>query len=84
MCRSITASRAASPIRFRSAASPHSIRAYELPNQFENIDALTPFGAIYRYEDYDAAVPLDRHAARQSLRELRAWVEAQLLVRADQ
>jgi LytTr DNA-binding domain len=49
-----------------------------LPDQFENLDVLTPFGAIYRYEDYDAVVSLDRHAARESLRELRAWVETRL------
>jgi hypothetical protein len=29
---------------------------HALPDQFENLDALTPFGAIYRYEDYDAVV----------------------------
>jgi hypothetical protein len=34
------------------------------PDQFEDLDALTPFGAIYRYEDYDAPVFLDRTAAR--------------------
>ena len=55
-----------------------------LPDQFENLDVLTPFGAIYRYEDYDAVVALDRHGARESLRELRAWVETKLRERADQ
>ena len=43
-----------------------------LPDRFENLDALTPFGAIYRYEDYEAAVSRDRDAARASVRELRA------------
>ena len=57
---------------------------HALPDQFENLDVLTPFGAIYRYEDYDAAVSLDRLAARESLRELRAWVETGLLERAGQ
>ena len=42
--------------------------------RFENLDTLTPFGAIYRYEDYDAVVSLDRHAARASVCELRVWV----------
>ena len=55
-----------------------------LPGQFENLDVLTPFGAIYRYEDYDAIVSLDRHAARESLRELRVWVESRLRERADE
>ena len=54
-----------------------------LPDQFENLDALTPFGATYRYEDYDAGVSLNRSAARASLRELRAWVETKLQERAD-
>lgn len=31
-----------------------------LPVEFDNLDALTPFGAVYRYEDYDAEGPLDR------------------------
>jgi HEPN domain-containing protein len=55
---------------------------HALPGQFENLDVLTPFGAIYRYEDYDAIVSLDRHAARESLRELRSWVETTLRERA--
>jgi uncharacterized protein YdhG (YjbR/CyaY superfamily) len=45
---------------------------------------LTPFGAIYRYEDYDAVVSLDRQAARASLRELRAWVETRMRERPGQ
>jgi len=49
-----------------------------LPVQFEDLDALTPFGAIYRYDDYDAPVSLDRVAARESLRQLRLWVESKL------
>lgn len=51
---------------------------HPLPAQFEDLDVLTPFGAIYRYEDYDAPVPLDRPAARGMLRELRLWVEDKL------
>ena len=39
---------------------------------------LTPFGVIYRYEDYDVAVSLNRNEARASVRELRVWVEAKL------
>jgi len=51
---------------------------HAMPDQFENLDVLTPFGAIYRYEDYDAVVSLNRHAARASVRELRTFVEAKL------
>lgn len=49
-----------------------------LPERFENLDALTPFGAIYRYEDYDAVASLDRHAARAAVRELWAFVDIRL------
>jgi HEPN domain-containing protein len=71
-------------VRFRKTHEIGALMAllaqagHELPAQFENLDHLTPFGAIYRYEDYDAVVTLDRHAARQSLYELRVWVEAKL------
>jgi hypothetical protein len=56
---------------------------HALPEQFENLDVLTPFGAIYRYEDYDAVVSLNRDTARASVRELRAFVEAKLRGSAD-
>jgi len=51
---------------------------HSLPTQFEDLDALTPFGAIYRYEDYEASVSLDRVAARRILLQLRVWVESKL------
>jgi HEPN domain-containing protein len=53
-----------------------------LPSQFESLDGLTPFGAVYRYDDYDAEYPLDRAEARQLLRSLRAWVEGRLEARS--
>lgn len=71
-------------VRFRKTHEIGALMAllgqagHVLPDRFENLDVLTPFGAIYRYEDYEAAVSLDRDAARASLRELRAWVEAKL------
>ena len=55
-----------------------------LPSEFENLDALTPFGAVYRYDDYDAEAPLDRRQARALLRSLRAWVEDRLRVRPSE
>ena len=57
---------------------------YGLPDRFENLDTLTPFGAIYRYEDYEAPVSLDRDRARASVRDLRAWVETKLRERTSQ
>jgi HEPN domain-containing protein len=77
-------------VRFRKTHEIGALMAlleqagHGLPQQFENLDVLTPFGAIYRYEDYDAVVSLDRQAARESLRELRAWVESRLRERADE
>ena len=77
-------------VRFRKTHEIGALMAllaqsgHGLPDQFENLDVLTPFGAIYRYEDYDAVVALDLHGARESLRELRAWVETKLRERADQ
>ena len=71
-------------VRFRKTHEISALMAMleqagqRLPDRFENLDVLTPFGAIYRYEDYDAVVSLDRRAARESLRELRAWVETRL------
>ena len=31
-----------------------------LPDEFENLDRLTPFGTVYRYDDYDGTNPLNR------------------------
>jgi HEPN domain-containing protein len=77
-------------VRFRKTHEIGALMAllarvgHGLPDQFENLDVLTPFGAIYRYEDYDAVVSLDRQAARASLRELRAWVETRMRERPGQ
>jgi HEPN domain-containing protein len=77
-------------VRFRKTHEIGALMAllaqagHALPDQFENLDVLTPFGATYRYEDYDAVVSLDRLAARESLRELPAWVETRLRERAGQ
>ena len=49
-----------------------------LPGEFENLDILTPFGAVYRYDDYDGTVSLNRTETRALLRSLRSWVEGRL------
>jgi len=46
-----------------------------LPEGFENLDALTPYGAVYRYDDYDGAEALRRIETRVMLRSLRTWAE---------
>jgi len=49
-----------------------------LPDEFENLDALTPFGTIHRYEDYSYTEPLPRAETRAQLKSLRSWAEAHL------
>lgn len=55
--------------------------AVPVPDEFENLDMLTPFGAVYRYDDYDGAERLNRAETRALLMSLRAWVENGLLAR---
>jgi HEPN domain-containing protein len=50
----------------------------QLPPEFDAIDALTPFGSVYRYEDLDAMTGFDRRAARTLLRNLHTWCEQRL------
>ena len=49
-----------------------------LPGEFENLDVLTPFGAVYRYDDYDGTESLNRADTRALLKSLRALVEDRL------
>jgi hypothetical protein len=49
-----------------------------VPAEFENLDILTPFGAVYRYDDYDGTESLNRLETRAILRSLRASVEDRL------
>ena len=53
-----------------------------LPGEFENLDVLTPFGAVYRYDDYDGTESLSRADTRALLKSLRAWVEDRLRIRS--
>jgi len=49
-----------------------------LPGEFENLDVLTPFGAVYRYDDYDGTESLNRIETRALLKSLRVLVEDRL------
>ena len=53
-----------------------------LPGEFENLDVLTPFAAVYRYDDYDGTESLNRADTRALLKSLRAWVEDRLRIRS--
>ena len=46
-----------------------------LPPQFDMLDALTPFGSLYRYEDYDSMITFDRTRLGIGFDHLRAWCE---------
>jgi len=46
-----------------------------LPQEFETLDRLTPFGTTHRYDDYVPTEPLKRIETRAMLRSLRSWVE---------
>jgi HEPN domain-containing protein len=75
-------------VRFRKTHELGALAAmltgagYALPQGCTDLDEFTPFGAVYRYEDYDAALGLDRRRAREMLRLLREWVETGIRERA--
>jgi hypothetical protein len=39
----------------------------QLPGGFEDLDKLTPFGTLYRYENYDGTESLNRYQTRAML-----------------
>ena len=49
-----------------------------LPDELANLDTLTPFGTLFRYEDVPSDVQLDRQTAREMIRVLRAHAESQV------
>ena len=55
-------------------------KGMELPGPLMELDLLTPYAVEFRYDllPWEGEVPLDRHGARQMIRELRAWVEGEL------
>lgn len=50
----------------------------QLPSDLADLDLLTPYATIYRYEDLPQVGAFDRKMAREFIRRLRAWVEAEL------
>jgi len=51
---------------------------HALPDALANLDILTPFGTLFRYEDVPSDAPLDRRSAREMIRVLQAHVESQV------
>ena len=52
-----------------------------LPQELSEIDRLTPYATIFRYEDPPQQESFDRKNARKLIREVRAFVEGQLRLR---
>jgi HEPN domain-containing protein len=51
---------------------------HPLPSSFADLDLLTPYGTLFRYEDIPADVPLDRKAAFDMVSVLRDFVEKKI------
>lgn len=49
-----------------------------LPPELAHLEHLTPFATIFRYEDLPMAATFDRQAALQLVRQMRAFVTAQI------
>ena len=48
---------------------------HPLPTDLADLDRLTPFGTLARYEEGDSSSPLDRKQTRELIRKTTAWVE---------
>ncbi len=49
-----------------------------LPAELADVDLLTPYATIYRYEEPFRVAPFDRKIAREFIQRLRAWLEQEL------
>ncbi len=49
-----------------------------LPKEFFDMDRLTPYGTLARYEEGDPATPLDRKNTRELVKTFLSWVEQSL------
>lgn len=52
--------------------------SHDLPADLRDVDGLTPYATIYRYEDLPAAGPFDRAQVREQVRRVRGFVESQI------
>jgi HEPN domain-containing protein len=55
-------------------------RGQPLPEQLAELDQFTPYAVVFRYVllPIEGEKPLDRQAARETIRELRFWVESRI------
>lgn len=54
---------------------------HPLPSSLADLDHLTPYGTLFRYEDIPAQADLDRKAVFETISVLRSFVEKNLGVR---
>jgi len=55
-----------------------SAKGHLLPDEVGNLDDLTPFATIWRYEDLPASASFDRKEALRLVRKIRTYVESQI------
>ena len=49
-----------------------------LPNDLKDVDSLTPYATIYRYEDVPVSGSFDQKQVREQVRRVRAYVEGEI------
>ena len=54
---------------------------HPVPENLSDLDALTPYATLLRYEGIPADAKLDRQAARRMVRAIRVWAEEKTGVR---
>jgi len=54
---------------------------HPLPSSLADLDLLTAYGTLFRYEDLPGETPIDREAALALVREVRSFVEKKIGVR---
>jgi HEPN domain-containing protein len=54
------------------------VQGRHLPADLADLDLLTPYATVYRYEEPSHTNPFDRGMAREFVRRLRAWVETEM------
>ncbi len=54
---------------------------HPLPASFSDLDLLTPYGTLFRYEDIPANIPLDRKAAFDIVSAFIAYVDRKIAAR---
>lgn len=56
---------------------------YPLPADLSDLDKLTPYGTLARYEEGDPTRPLDRKVTRDLIRKVLAWSETSMKDKKD-